>query len=106
MIGVSPELSHLPRTEPWLGPTASSNEISNIKEHVLNGCIIDSFHVPRGPPIFCHCVDTHTLRAKISAMTNFLVIIFLVCGEVMFDGCSSLLYISVWSISRKMTISE
>lgn len=54
-----PEPSHLlgaPTVAPWLGPTASSNEVSNVKGHVLSDCAIDSFHVPRGPPVFRHYV--------------------------------------------------
>lgn len=84
-----PEPSHLlgpPTVAPWLGPTASSNEVSNVKGHVLNDCAVDGFHVPRGPPVFCHYVDNHTLRARTSVVTNSVVIAFPVGGEVMVDG--------------------
>ena len=63
-----------------------SDDVSNIEGHFLNGGVVEGLDVSKSPLVlFCHHVNSHTLTAETSAMTNSVDIVFPIGGEVIVD---------------------
>ena len=61
----------------------ASNEVSNIEGHLLNGGVVEGLKVSKSPLVFfCHHVNSHTLTAQSSTMTDSVNIVFPVGGKV------------------------
>ena len=70
----------------WVAQQPPSCEVSNIKGHLLSGSVVEGLDVSKSPLVFfSHHINSHTLLAETSTMSNSVDVVFSVGGEVIVD---------------------